>query len=216
MMFINTIKKYMKMKKNKYIWKSSNKHNQTWIGEVGNIDIVSVGNESWGAINIIDFIPNDKEKCKIYVGNFVSIAQNVFFMRGGEHRLDRISTFLYKSRYNLGNEDNLKSSKDIIVEDDVWIGYNVLILPGSKIGQGAVIGAGSTVRGEVPAYSIYVGDKVIKYRFSEKIVSEIKKIDYSRIDSDFVKKNINFFYKPVTQDLINKLCHQEEIIDNEK
>ncbi len=54
----------------------------------------------------------------------------------------------------------------VVIEDDVWLGYNVVILPGVTIGQGSVIGAGSVVVKDIPPYSVAVGNpaKVIKKR----------------------------------------------------
>ena len=71
---------------------------------------------------------------------------------------------------------------DIIVEDDVWIGYDCIILSGSVIGKGSVIGARSVVKGTIPPYSVYVGNKVIKRRFSEELINRIKGIDFSKIN----------------------------------
>lgn len=51
---------------------------------------------------------------------------------------------------------------NIVVEDDVWIGYDALILPGVTIGRGAVIGARSVVTKDVPPYCVYAGTKVVK------------------------------------------------------
>jgi acetyltransferase-like isoleucine patch superfamily enzyme len=58
---------------------------------------------------------------------------------------------------------NIKMA-DIIIEDKVWIGFNVIILKGVKIGEGAVIGAGSVVTKDVPPYHIVAGNpaKIIK------------------------------------------------------
>ena len=55
---------------------------------------------------------------------------------------------------------------EVIIEDDVWLGYNVVVLPGVRIGVGSVIGAGSVVTSNIPPYSIAVGNpaKVIKKR----------------------------------------------------
>lgn len=59
--------------------------------------------------------------------------------------------------------------KEVIIEDDVWVGAGVKILSGVKVGKGAVIGAGSVVTKDLPPYSISVGNpaKVIKYRNEE-------------------------------------------------
>ncbi|MDR2010353.1 MAG: acyltransferase [Bacteroidales bacterium] len=56
--------------------------------------------------------------------------------------------------------------KEVVIEDNVWLGYNVTVLPGVTIGQGSVIGAGSVVTSDIPPYSIAVGNpaKVIKTR----------------------------------------------------
>lgn len=54
--------------------------------------------------------------------------------------------------------------KEVVIADNVWIGLNCIILPGSKIGNGSVIGAGSVVRGEIPPYSVAVGNPAIVVR----------------------------------------------------
>lgn len=58
------------------------------------------------------------------------------------------------------------TSKPVVIEDDVWLGYNVVVLPGVTIGQGSVIGAGSVVTKDIPPYSVVVGNpaKVVKKR----------------------------------------------------
>ena len=56
--------------------------------------------------------------------------------------------------------------KDVTIDDFVWLGSRVTILPGTKIGEGAIIQAGSVVHGEIPPYAIAGGNpaKVFKYR----------------------------------------------------
>lgn len=56
--------------------------------------------------------------------------------------------------------------KKVVIEDNVWLGYNVIVLPGVTIGTGSVIGAGSVVTRDIPPYSIAVGNpaRVIKKR----------------------------------------------------
>lgn len=67
------------------------------------------------------------------------------------------------------------SKGDIVVKDDVWIGYGSIILSGVHIGQGAVIAAGSVVSHDVPPYAIVGGvpARLIKYRFSEEMTKKL-------------------------------------------
>jgi len=68
--------------------------------------------------------------------------------------------------------------KDIEIGDFVWVGGRVMIMPGVKIGEGAIIGGGSVVRGEVPPYAIAFGNpaKVVKYRNIEHF-EKLKKLE---------------------------------------
>lgn len=84
----------------------------------------------------------------------------MYHCRGAAHRNERI---------------------DIVVEDDVWIGYDCIVLAGARIGKGSVIGARSVVTGTIPPYSVYVGNKVIKKRFSDEIIKSVESIDFSKI-----------------------------------
>lgn len=63
-------------------------------------------------------------------------------------------------------DQGYKAEKPVIIGDDVWIGARVIILPGRKIGKGAVIGAASVITKDVPEYAVVGGNpaKVLKYR----------------------------------------------------
>lgn len=79
-----------------------------------------------------------------------------------------------------GNDDN--SYRDIIVEEDVWIGINVTLLSGAHIGRGAIIGAGAVVRRNVPPYAVVVGNpgRIIKFKWSIDDIIEHEKKLYSK------------------------------------
>ncbi|MBH8622917.1 hypothetical protein D6D54_04355 [Spiroplasma poulsonii] len=70
--------------------------------------------------------------------------------------------------------ENTPQKGNTVIGHDVWIGYNAIILPGVNIGTGAVIGAGSVVTKNIPPYAIDPA-KVIKYCFTEQILTEIMK-----------------------------------------
>ena len=65
---------------------------------------------------------------------------------------------------------------DIVIGNDVWIGYKAIILAGVEIGDGAIIGTRALVTKDVPAYSIVGGvpAKIIRKRFSEDIINELE------------------------------------------
>ncbi len=86
----------------------------------------------------------------IHIGNDVAIASNCSFAPVNH---------AYQERNRLISKQGFMPSKGgIVIEDDVWIGVNCVILDGAILRQGCVVGAGSVVRTEVPAYSINVGN----------------------------------------------------------
>lgn len=98
-----------------------------------------------------------------------------------------------------------KVNRDIVVEDDVWIGYDCLIMSGVTIGKGSVIGARSIVTKDVPPYSIFVGTKVIKTRFSEDIVQKSLKIDYSKIKHEQGDSYFLYCQQAVNEDNVDTI-----------
>ena len=90
------------------------------------------------------------------------------------------------------NDDNVY--KDIVVEEDVWIGINVTLLSGAHIGRGAIIGACSVVTKEIPPYAIVVGNpaKVVKFKWPVDDIIEHEKLLYAeneRIPREVLEKN---------------------------
>lgn len=100
-------------------------------------------------------------KCIIPSG--VIIGNNVMM---GPEVIMYTSNHCYKKIEIPMREQGMSSIEKIIIEDDVWIGARVIILPGVRICEGSIIGAGAVVTKDVPPYSIVGGvpAKVIKYR----------------------------------------------------
>jgi acetyltransferase-like isoleucine patch superfamily enzyme len=92
----------------------------------------------------------------IKVGNKVMFGPGVTIL-GGDHRTNVVGTYMFDVHEKLPEND-----LDVVIEDDVWVGANVLILKGVKIGRGCIIGAGSIVVKSIPAYTIYVGSPGLK------------------------------------------------------
>lgn len=98
-------------------------------------------------------------------------------------------------------------SQSITVEDDVWIGYDALILPGGgfTIGKGSVIGARSIVTKDVPPYSVFVGNRVIKRRFGESVINAVKDIDYSSINHTCHDRYKDFCQIELSEDNVEEM-----------
>ena len=114
----------------------------------------------------------------------------------------------------LGESLEGTSKGDIIVADDVWIGYRATILSGVHIGQGAVIAAGAVVTKDVPPYAIVGGvpARVIKYRFPEEMVGELMRIDYSKLTEEMVREHIEDLYSALKDTKQLKIfCKNEEL-----
>ena len=117
---------------------------------------------------------------KLIIGKFCQIASGVtFIMNGANHLQDSLSTFPFTI---FGEEwkDAMKGKNypikgDTIIGNDVWIGFDATIMPGVKIGDGAIIGSKSIVTKDVGPYSIVGGNpsKLIRKRFTEERIKEL-------------------------------------------
>lgn len=92
----------------------------------------------------------------IYIGDNVMFGPNVT-IRGGNHRSDVIGEYMIRVTEKLPEND-----RDVVIEQDVWIGANATILSGVHVGEGSIIGAGSIVTKDVPPYTIIVGSPGFK------------------------------------------------------
>lgn len=189
---IKSLVNQIKLNKFKRIWRKRNLDNGTLAMDFFPIDLVEVGKESYGELNVITFNHNSR----LLIGSYCSIAQHVTFLLDVEHHIDHISTFPFLAKC-LNGGDEAFSKGDIQVDDDAWIGYGATILSGVHIGQGAVIAAGSVVTKDVPPYAIVGGvpAKVIKYRFDQDMIKELLKIDYSKLTKEQIEQHINELYE---------------------
>lgn len=181
-----------------------NPNSDITLTEVTDIKKIHIDEGSYGIIKVISYGEKDGQ---LYIGKYCSMAKETTFLLGGEHEYKNIFTYPFKKRFL--NQDEAFSKGNIVVEDDVWIGYGATILSGVTIGKGAIIGANSIVTKDVPPYSIYVGNKVIKYRFEKDIIEKLMKIDLSKLTKEKIIDNIDILYTEINNknvdDIIEKL-----------
>ncbi len=135
---------------------------------------------------------------KLVIGKFCAVARGVrFIMNGANHQISGISTYPF---YIFGNgwesvtplPGDFPYKGDTVIGSDVWLGYDVLVMPGVKIGDGAIVAARSVVVSEVPAYSVVGGNpaKVIKQRFPDEVVNELLSVKWWDWPVDKITRNL--------------------------
>ncbi len=136
---------------------------------------------------------------KLIIGKFCAIASGVkFIMNGGNHLVDSVSTYPFEI---FGGEwkDAMKGKEypykgDTVIGNNVWIGYDAVIMPGVKIGDGAIIGAKSVVTRDVLPYEIVVGNpaKVVKKRFSDEEIEQLLEMKWWDWDVEKIAEKLEF------------------------
>lgn len=130
------------------------------------------------------------------VGKFCSISWNVS-AAGGGHNYKAISPhpFTHLTSFGIVTERADIETKTITIGNDVWIGMNSCILQGIKIGDGAVVGAGSVVTKDVPPYAIVVGNpaRIFKYRFDSEVIKKLLNLQWWDLPIKVIQKNISSF-----------------------
>jgi virginiamycin A acetyltransferase len=147
--------------------------------------------------NVIYHYPINNDK--LIIGKYCSIACGAKFMfTSGNHNMTSISTYPFPIFYeewelSVSNiTDAWDNNGDIVIGNDVWIGYEAVIMQGVRIGDGAIIGTRAVVTRDVPPYTIVGGipAKEIRKRFSEEVAVKLIKLQWWNWDDKTIQKNL--------------------------
>jgi len=134
---------------------------------------------------------------KLIIGKFCMIASDVKFIMNGANHLTKALTAYPFAIFGNGWERAMEGKSypqkgDILIGNDVWIGYNATIMAGVNIGDGAIIAANSTVVKDVPAYSIVGGNpaKEISKRFSDETIHQLLELKWWDWDIEKISRNV--------------------------
>ena len=148
---------------------------------------------------------------KLVIGKFCSIACGAkFIFTSANHTLKSLSTYpfpLFFEEWDLDKADVTDSwdnKGDIVVGNDVWIGYEAVIMSGVTIGDGAIIGTRAVVTKDIPPYTIVGGvpAKPIRKRFADDIVASLLEIKWWEWETEKIKRNIS----AIQNGYIDELC----------
>lgn len=123
--------------------------------------------ENWIARLAPYIFPHAQDRLQI--GKFCQIADSVRFITAtANHWMTGPSTYPFPILDMSRFMPALPDTRDIVVGHDVWLAYGAMVLAGSRIGNGVIVGAGAVVRGNVPDYAVVIGNpaQVVRMRYS--------------------------------------------------
>lgn len=135
----------------------------------------------------------------LIIGKFCALARGVkFIMNGANHQLNGFSTYPFQIFGNgwekVDSQPEALSSKgNTVIGNDVWIGYETVIMPGVQVGDGAIIAAKSVVVSDVPPYTIFGGNpaRFIRQRFDDEIIRSLLEIAWWDWEIEKITRNLD-------------------------
>lgn len=152
----------------------------------------------FGKNNVLYHYPVNNDR--LIIGKFCSIACGAkFLFNSANHSMKSLSTYPFPIFFDEWGLDKMQvaaawdNKGDIVIGNDVWIGYEAVILAGVTIGDGAVIGVRAVVTKDVPPYTVVGGvpAKEIKKRFSQQTIDELLRLKWWDWDEDRIARNIS-------------------------
>lgn len=151
---------------------------------------VTYGAETYGYPEVIAFEYGNEA---LHAGAYCSL--NGTFILGGMHGVDRVTTYPHRINWKMegAGQDGIPiPTGDTIVGSDVWTCAGALILPGIKLGDGVIVGAGAVVAKDVPPYAIVAGNpaRIVRYRFDEEQIAALLEIRWWDWPKDKVREAV--------------------------
>lgn len=161
----------------------------------GNSEVGDYSGVAWGAM-----------VWSARIGKFCSIGSRSI-IGGGEHTIRWPSTSLlfYSKERSMGSYGFSFAERDLfdgedpaILGHDVWVGAHAIVANKVKIGNGAVVAAGSVVVSDVPAYAVVGGNpaRLIRFRFEDEVIAELQALAWWDLDEAAITRLAPFFGSP--------------------
>lgn len=147
--------------------------------------------------------PKHRYDRKVEIGHFVSVASGCRFLLSGNHDWQRVTTFL--NPWVEEDTEGLLSNGDIIIGNDVWIGMDCIIMSGVKIGDGAVIAAGTVVSKNVEPYTIVGGTpmKVLRKRFDNTTIARLKESKWWELPIETLQQHQDLLFSRNVEEFLD-------------
>jgi acetyltransferase-like isoleucine patch superfamily enzyme len=136
----------------------------------------------------------------VNIGKFATLGEDTHFVTSNHYLKAANTQFTLQVR--IGAQPLPPVTKGpIVIGSAAWIGDKTIFLPGANVGPGAVIGAGSVVAGEIPAFAIAVGNpaRVVRYRFPPETIDWLLRLSWWDWDMSRMTRNATFFSADLTK-----------------
>ena len=148
------------------------------------------------------YIAGNTSILRTTIGKFCSIGPDCKIGLGKHPTKDFVSTHpvffstLKQAQVTFADRNYFDEFAYIIIGNDVWLGANVIVVDGVKIGDGAIVAAGSVVTKDIPPYTIVGGvpAKIIKYRFEKEEIEKLLQLKWWDMDVEYLKENFIKFH----------------------
>jgi hypothetical protein len=139
---------------------------------------MTIGQHTYGIPVIKTY---DHDTTRLLVGSYSALSEEAIVMLGGEHAIDRVTTFPLRMRLKLpgaGQDGIPVPTGDTVIGSDVWLTMRTFVRSGVTIGDGAIVASGAVVNKDVPPFAIVGGNpaKVIRYRFTPEQIEALLEI----------------------------------------
>lgn len=136
---------------------------------------------------------------RLVIGRYTAIAREVRFLMGAaNHLMGGVSTYPFPMFGGdwMEHMDRFAARSfrgDTVIGNDVWLGYQALVMPGVRIGDGAIVASRSVVATDLPPYSIAAGNpaRVVRMRFSEEDTSRLLRLAWWDWPAEHITRNLD-------------------------
>ena len=175
----------------------------------GGVDVMEITFRTAAAADSIEAVAKECPDMLVGAGTVITLEQcknavacgAKFIFNAANHAMDSLSTYtfpLFFEEWDLPTDtasiaETWDRRGDIVVGNDVWIGYEAIILAGVTIGDGAIIGSRAVVTKDVPPYTIVGGlpAKPIRKRFDEETIARLEALRWWDWDREKIKRSID-------------------------
>jgi acetyltransferase-like isoleucine patch superfamily enzyme len=189
--FISNVVLYFSQLQSNYLFKKSLKY------------VISWGEKTYGQPEIICY----DGVSRLTMGKYTSIASRTSILLGANHKRGLIASYPRSLINKNVTQQETNERGDVVIGNDVWIGYGATIIGPCTIGDGAIIGAHALVRGDIPPYAVAVGvpAKVIRYRFSQEEIQKLLSIRWWEKEEKRIKEVEGLLYSNDVDSLLEAL-----------